>query len=404
MHALRSRRAFTLVELLVVLAIIGILIALLLPAVQASREQGRVTVCRNNLHQLALATHNFQDTRGTLPIYWGAEAKLYGSWFVHLLPYMEEGNTLGRILEKGNGAMGRYTVKPAISNGPYKPGTQVCVPPTRTCLKWSTPPANGPNTPSVGHGFTLPGSATCLQWTPQTCTVQGGYGIPPTPAVTAWMGIDAVDVNFPGLLCPSEPYRKETKANPLNRGGPYGVTNYLANYNVFTKAEKTGAPWHGPERLDNIKDGASHTIMFGEAYSHCDKIYRLALWGDNRWRKLPTDPSTAPPAYPAQNFGINWYSDANTYFFQHRPRKNRCNNWRLQGLHPGGLAVALADGSVKMIAPNMPRQEKTNPERDYLGSGDPVPVNIEAGKSANMPLGIWDRLLLPRDGEAVEDI
>ncbi len=88
-----ARRAFTLVELLVVIAIIGILISLLLPAIQAAREAGRNSSCKNNLRQLATALHNYESAKRAFPpAAILPPGQIYQPWsaLARLLPYLEE--------------------------------------------------------------------------------------------------------------------------------------------------------------------------------------------------------------------------------------------------------------------------------------------------------------------------
>jgi prepilin-type N-terminal cleavage/methylation domain-containing protein len=93
MNRLRGRWSggFTLVELLVVIAIIGILVSLLLPAVQQAREAARRMQCGNNLKQISLAFHNYHDTYTVFPNSDpGGEALTRASAFVSILPYLEQ--------------------------------------------------------------------------------------------------------------------------------------------------------------------------------------------------------------------------------------------------------------------------------------------------------------------------
>jgi prepilin-type N-terminal cleavage/methylation domain-containing protein len=135
-----GRRGFGMIELLVVLAIIAILLALLLPAVQKVREAAARTQCTNNLKQIGLACHNFESTFKRLPPLYGGSLKfpsIWGSTQVFLLPYIEQDNLYKKMAigspasydpkanASQNHAVPSYTCPndPSMTNGIQNGGT-----------------------------------------------------------------------------------------------------------------------------------------------------------------------------------------------------------------------------------------------------------------------------------------
>jgi prepilin-type N-terminal cleavage/methylation domain-containing protein len=146
MLARKSGRGFTLVELLVVAAITGMLVALLLPAVQSARAAASRIQCANNLHQIGLALHHHHDALRKFPPGRGAPTPLIFSPQACLLPYLEQQNTSLRI---------DYTAPPA--NFTVPPSTvydgSANRPAAETTVKTFLCPANGAAGRIAGSSF-----------------------------------------------------------------------------------------------------------------------------------------------------------------------------------------------------------------------------------------------------------
>jgi prepilin-type N-terminal cleavage/methylation domain-containing protein len=339
----RNRRlGFTLVELLVVIAIIAILIGLLLPAVQQVREAANRAKCQNNLHQLVLAVHNFHDANGSMPPYFGVyphnnpHSPFYGGWFLYLLPYVEQDNVYKIVYDDyvQSGANQNTSTAGVISG--YTSQT-ITVPPTP---------------PGVYNGYVYGGTPG------YTYTIQVPiYSVQPTTTAHG-IWLDRVhQARYKVLECPSDP-----SLDPSGLVyGYWGGSSYSANWNAW--GDGTSASNTPPQRFNQLTDGTSNTILFGEVYQTCDRLSRIALY-----------------SWWYHDFGINWYGQGDTYMFQIRPRMGICptccDNWRGQTGH-SVYQVAMADGSVKAISPSISNNENWTTYAETM---------------------TWDRLMLPRDG------
>jgi prepilin-type N-terminal cleavage/methylation domain-containing protein len=261
MNRLLRRRGFTLVELLVVITIIGILIALLLPAVQAAREAARIMQCTNNLKQLALACLTHESLTGRLPTDgwgygWTGDAdrgndwRQPGGWIYNVLPLIDQQPL--HDLGMGMGAWDDTNRKAANMRRLVTPLSGIYCPTRRPAVvypTWLTLANAAPSALVVKSDYAINGGSKYTQpyWSPSYGDSATGPANPPQIE------------NPPGVMT-------------ANGRGTFAAISSVANGVGYCGSMITMA---------DITDGASNTYMLGEKYVCADAYFNGSDLGDN---------------------------------------------------------------------------------------------------------------------------
>jgi len=297
-----KRGGFTLIELLVVIAIIGVLMSLLLPAVQSIRESANRISCSNRMRQLGMATINFQSSHRVFPASgWtesgpGNPADKYVGWRPLILPFMEQHNLRELYDFNQNWWEGTNAAAAAV---PVK---------LFTC---PSTPTRGDVTEAVAH--------------------------PPRPAVTfanpiaptdyeAIMGVQPASIN---------PHLSDPIYTPANR------------FSVMHRNSRNS--------YSDIRDGAASTIMLVEAAGRPD-VYRQRLMRTD----LDNDQGIgwADSEGPFSLDGCNRDGGLEGGVPVGEPVfvMNRRNDNELYSFHPGGCQVVFADGHADFLSESIDLQ------------------------------------------------
>jgi len=318
-----QRSGFTLVEMLVVITIIGILMGMMLPAVNYVRELGRQAVCKNNLSQLGKALMMYNNDHKFYPYgryYYamtvnGASKVIAnrGTMLLVLLPYLDEGPIFEKINLRGTSPSFGSVDGVALSR--FRMPELICPsdPARGECLRYG----NATQTVAVCNYLGSAGPRTLSS--NSTC---------PCPEGTQFNTYFSSDGTY-GLK----------SKNPLRRsfGAPSGA---FINHSGPLKGYSATSKYHATSDA-MVQDGLSNTIFMGESRPHCSR--HLA----NGWTSTDSGHGLFSTLIP-----INQYTCEDDADKKSNGCQCRCNDTFSLGFksaHPGGAHFLFGDGSVHFV-------------------------------------------------------
>lgn len=355
---MNMRRGMTLVEMLVVIAIIGVLVAMLLPAVQSARETARRVGCSNNLRQIGLALHSYMTSNGSLPYLKGGPLASNAVGDVDALPWPNQGIRAGGTLPDGTIYQGTGS--------------------------WS-------------------GYVPLLAFLEQMPVYDRAVAFPAGSLAPNWTA-----TRLPVLLCPSD-------------AAPRGLNNYLFNAgdtclpvqsydNAFPQSARLNRGLFAVNsRITpaQIRDGLSATIAMAEALRPTftgstpdpfvdpgHAMNNADANGNTPWGTPATCLATFVGGRfstqvwsPGRSQGASWSNGRVIYVGMTTvlpPNSPVCSEQRWGGVltprsrHPGGVMGMMADGAVTFIS-------------EFIDAGNPG-AGSPTGPNTPSPYGVWGAL------------